>query len=328
MDAMMNDRKEESLETRGAREESPGALVLRALRTGTDDAFEAITRRAADVIAWLDDNPEELEGAEEVEAGGVDDALFARLYEAIGAASPMSDEEIERSDEMLRSIEASAWSVGVDWRDHLLAGLPPELRNISGWFDGCPKITDGDARRWLLSHPSVRGAGGEKNCDVAALVEHGLTPISFVDASNIIMAIANPVVVPGEGSADGRAYFDSDKEVYLWADGNAFQSEPIAPNLFIDQVAAACGCDTVTAGRLLAWLAAAALSKPYLFERFVAVQMEPSSPRLGLAYIRGSKNWPDRLKRWSATALGDAVNQDAQHVASERILNALYALDN
>ncbi|MGV7030584.1 sigma-70 family RNA polymerase sigma factor [Methylobacterium symbioticum] len=179
---------------------------------------------------------------------------FARIYSAL---SGEEDAKVLREVELpyVTAYESQEVSIGEAFRQSLVPGLSPKLRDLSSYFLGL-KVADPETRDRLQASPTVRHGGPAAR----ELAVYGLTPAALVAAAHAIASLARrecdrlrlepgSAIRLGEGGS-GRPMVDLDEAV--------------------GQVSLVAELDAEAARRTTRWLVEAAGFVPLLFDDFVA----------------------------------------------------------
>lgn len=220
---------------------------------------------------------------------------LAKLYEALagGVPEPEADLEIERQlhgDEVAEEVE-----ILQSFRDSLLVGLPERLRDLGTWFREAGDVPL-PLQKLLWSRESIEKVPAYSE----ALIPHGLTPLSFFEASEGIAALAFRL---------RRHRAEAKEAVVLAGDGRSeAEGDPyvVPVDMALRTVADFGDCPDRAAPLLLQWLVEAAHYKPLLFAEHEARPLDRAAVTLYPAKRHAVRQLAER---W---ALGAEVLDEAE----------------
>ena len=179
--------------------------------------------------------------------------------------------------------EDEEFSIGVAYRDCLIADLPDELSKPEHWLSSVEKV-DKDERDYALSTASVRGGLDA----TAQLAEFGITPLMIFRAIQAVSYLLERFIRKGK--------IDRSTEILLRRlEVSPHQS--IDPSMLIGEVRRMAECREATARALYDWQVHVAEYKPKIFDGFHA------EPRDGAVLLtRTEEHFENLIERWSWSA--------------------------
>jgi RNA polymerase sigma factor (sigma-70 family) len=261
---------------------SPHDLLEEALKSpGNTDLLEQVRDRADEVLVALENS--ESFGLSEDEMRAVDPLWVAEVYQAMSTAVGQSDEESEASKALFHAHQEEEASVGVAFKETLMAGLPERLQNIGRWFYLVPQV-DVEERRELIEEPSVQAGMPYSE----QLIPYGVTPLTVFYATEAVSSLLDRLMRYEMLDINASVVLGVNK-VEVEGHDNAL----LSIDLLVDEIEKVSECSERAAHALYAWSVGAAQYKPFLFSGFKASPREE-----GVSLARTCNVYDDLFQRW------------------------------
>ncbi len=248
---------------------------------GNRQLLNELTQRSAEVLVALE-KPAEF-GISDEDVLKMNPLWIAEVYEVLSKAD--SDFQIQPTElpDLNYAHEDEEFSIGVAYRDCLIADLPEELSEPEHWLSSVEKV-DKEERDYALSTASGRG-GLEAT---AQLAEFGVTPLMIFRAIQAISYLLERFIRKGKIDRRGEI---------LLRRPEASQDQSIDPSMLIGEVRRMAECREATARALYSWQVRVAEYKPKIFDGFHA------EPRDGAVLLtRTEEHFENLIERWSWSA--------------------------
>jgi RNA polymerase sigma factor (sigma-70 family) len=260
----------------------PHDLLEQVLKSpGNGELLEQVRERADEVLAALENS--ESFGLSEEEMRGVDPLWVAEVYSVMSTATVERDKAFEASEALFHAHEQEEASVGVAFKETLIADLPERLQNIGRWFHSAPQV-DMEQRQELMEEPSVQAGMPYSE----QLVPYGVTPLTVFYATEAISSLLDRLIRYEMIDADASVVLSTSR-VETEGRGN----DLLSVDLLVDEISKVSECSEAAALALYAWSVDVAQYKPFLFSDFQASPTEE-----GVSLTRTKEVYDNLFQRW------------------------------
>lgn len=267
---------------------TPECLLKETLRSANNhELLSELTNRSLEVLKALEASPAFEISNEEMNK--MNPHWIAEVYDTLSRTDIHFQEEDAELTDLEYPHEEEEFSIGVAYRDCLIADLPPHLRDPEQWLASVEWV-DRDERKYALSTPSVRGGLDA----TASLAQFGVTPLMIVRAIQAVSYLLARYI--------RRGRIDSDASILLTRPEFS-NDDAIDPVMLIGEVRRMAECRERTARALYDWQVQVAEYKPKIFDGFHA------EPRDGAVILTSTdERFENLIERWSSARVYASLN--------------------